>query len=80
MKGVERIVLDNPPANSLDIPHLRRILKRLKEIERRSDSRAVIISSSRTAVFSSGLAFESDALSWTVVDGLPNHTGGDSCL
>ena len=54
MKGVERIVLDNPPANSLDIPHLRRILKRLKEIERRSDSRAVIISSSRTAVFSSG--------------------------
>ncbi len=55
MKGVERIVLDNPPANSLDIPHLRRILKRLKEIERRSDSRAVIISSSRTAVFSSGL-------------------------
>ena len=44
MKGVERIVLDNPPANSLDIPHLRRILKRLKEIERRSDSRAVIIS------------------------------------
>lgn len=56
MKPVETLELDFGPGNALSRTGLRSLLRRLRQLERSSEVRVIVLASRQSAVFSSGLA------------------------
>ena len=73
MKPVETLLLDFGPGNALSRTNLRRLLQRLRRLERSSEVRVIVLVSRQNAVFSSGLALREltahgrFAAAWSVV-------------